>query len=60
MNRREFLKLAGSISVGATCGVSLNSQLYAAADNYSGPLWIIINEEGGWDVTSLCHMFSVQ
>jgi len=54
MNRRRFLKLASSVGLGATCGMSLNSQLFAATDNYAGPLWIMINAEGGWDVTSLC------
>ena len=54
MNRREFLKLASSIGLGAAGGMSFNSQLFAATDNYTGPLWIMINAEGGWDVTSLC------
>ena len=54
MNRRKFLKYASSIGVGASCGMTLSSQLFAAADNYTGPLWIMINAEGGWDVTSLC------
>jgi len=53
MNRRDFIKFASSLSLAATSGVT-SSQLFAAADNYTGPLWIMVNAEGGWDVTSLC------
>lgn len=54
MNRRKFLKLASLMGVGATSGIPVGSQMFAAAENYTGPLWIVVNAEGGWDVTSLC------
>jgi len=54
MNRREFLRILSSVGVGLSCGIPVSSKLYAANDNYQGPLWIMVNADGGWDVTSLC------
>jgi len=30
------------------------TELFAATQDYSGPLWITIHAEGGWDPTSFC------
>lgn len=52
MRRRDFLKYAG-VSV-ASLGLPLlpATRLYAAHDGYTGPLWLTIDANGGWDPTS--------
>jgi len=54
MNRRNFLKY--STLLGASTGLmSLpKTQLYAAGENYDGPLWLTVHAQGGWDPTSFC------
>lgn len=50
--RRNLLKMAGLLFSGLL--PMPKSQLYAAADNYQGPLWLFVNADGGWDPTMLC------
>ena len=52
MKRRELLKLASWSAIGATLPLTFRS--YAAAEDYTGPLFISIQVDGGWDVTSFC------
>ncbi len=54
MNRRELLKTLGLF--GLTSSLAPWSQQIQAADftPYSGPLYMMINARGGWDVTSFC------
>lgn len=52
MKRRELLKLAAWSTIGASLPMSFRS--YAAAEDYTGPLFITIQVDGGWDVTSFC------
>ncbi|MGK4004187.1 DUF1501 domain-containing protein [Sorangium sp. So ce1036] len=53
MERREFLKLASMAGLGVVAAGSLSRDA-AAADPYTGPLWVHIHAGGGWDPTSLC------
>ena len=51
MNRRKFLSrsaLAGAASMITT------PRLFAASASYAGPLLVVLQAEGGWDVTSYC------
>ncbi|MDX1811053.1 MAG: DUF1501 domain-containing protein [Gammaproteobacteria bacterium] len=50
ISRRDFLKSASLFSAAMLMG---NNSI-AAVDNYTGPLWLFINAEGGWDPTLLC------
>lgn len=51
MERRDFLKMAAF----AGLSVSLPAiPLRARANPYGGPLWVMIDANGGWDPTSLC------
>jgi uncharacterized protein (DUF1501 family) len=52
MKRRDFLKLSGILGAGASFSLP-SMQVFGAVDNYTGPLWLIINADGGWDPTSL-------
>lgn len=52
MKRRDFLKLVGMGGAGAAL-MQPAMRVFAAADNYSGPLWLFVNATGGWDPTSL-------
>jgi len=54
MKRRDFLKAAGLLSVGSVLPMVPSLKLYAAHDNYAGPLWLTIDARGGWDPTSFC------
>jgi len=54
MKRREFLKYAGLLGAGSVLPLAPSMQLFAAQDNYTGPLWITIEARGGWDPTSFC------
>ncbi|VAX00929.1 hypothetical protein MNBD_GAMMA22-960 [hydrothermal vent metagenome] len=54
MKRREFLKYAGLMGAGSVLPLAPSMQLFAAQDNYTGPLWITIEAQGGWDPTSFC------
>ncbi|WP_437668553.1 DUF1501 domain-containing protein [Sorangium sp. So ce131] len=53
MERRDFLKLASMAGLGVVAAGALSRDA-AAADPYSGPLWINVHAGGGWDPTSLC------
>ena len=53
MRRRDFLKLMGA----AGLSVALpwpRSRALAQAAPYTGPFFVTIAAEGGWDVTSFC------
>ncbi len=54
MKRREFLKYAGLMGAGSVLPLAPSMQLFAAQDNYTGPLWITVEARGGWDPTSFC------
>jgi hypothetical protein len=54
MDRRDFLKLAGTAGLGVAAGSLPFSNEANAEDAYTGPLWIMIHAGGGWDVTSFC------
>jgi len=54
INRRQLLKYLLQAGIFAGAGPVVSSRLQAASDSYSGPLWIIVNAQGGWDVTSFC------
>lgn len=51
MDRRDFMKMA------AFAGLSVSLPALpsrARANPYQGPLWVMIDANGGWDPTSLC------
>jgi uncharacterized protein (DUF1501 family) len=53
MDRRDFIKLAGSVGLGVVAGSSIAG--HAKSDEpFKGPYWMMFNASGGWDVTSLC------
>ncbi len=54
MKRREFLKYAGLMGAGSILPLAPSMKLFAAQDNYTGPLWITVEARGGWDPTSFC------
>ena len=53
MKRREFLKSL-ALATGTTALSAPLSKLYAAPEDYSGRLLLVLQADGGWDVTSLC------
>lgn len=56
MKRRDFLKLTGSVGAGVIGGLMPALELHAthSPDDYTGPLMLIVEANGGWDPTSLC------
>ena len=53
MDRRDFIKLAGSVGLGVVAGSSIAG--HAKSDEpFKGPYWMMFNASGGWDVTSVC------
>jgi len=53
MNRREFIKyLAAGPSAVALAGLPIN--VYAAPEDYAGRFLVVLQMDGGWDVTQLC------
>ena len=55
MNRRNALKLMTMAGLGAVLPLPLRSLAQSApVDPYSGPLFVVIQANGGWDVTSFC------
>ena len=52
LSRRRLLKLAGWSAVASSLPLGFRS--YAATEGYSGPLYICLQVNGGWDVTSFC------
>jgi uncharacterized protein (DUF1501 family) len=52
MKRRDLFKLAGWSAIAATLPRAFYS--YAAEEGYSGPLFVCLQVDGGWDVTSFC------
>jgi uncharacterized protein (DUF1501 family) len=55
MERRRFLKLAGSAGLGVALPLGLPEGLRAQADPapFEGPFYIVFNASGGWDTTYL-------
>ncbi len=54
MKRRDFLKLSTVTGAATALPFYAPTKLFAAHDNYSGPLYLLIDARGGWDPTSLC------
>jgi len=54
MKRRQFLKYASVLATTVPLSSFPKTQLFAAPQDYNGPLWITIHAEGGWDPTSFC------
>ena len=52
MERRDFLKLASMAGLGVAVGGAFSGR--AAADPYTGKLFLFIHAGGGWDPTSFC------
>ena len=59
MRRRDFIR---SLAIGTGAAVSAGgmSRLYAAPQEYTGRLLVVLQMEGGWDVSSLCDPKSNQ
>ncbi len=53
MKRREFIQSL-AIATGAAATAGPFNRLWAAPGDYSGRLVLVLQAEGGWDVTSLC------
>lgn len=53
MNRRIFLKSMASTATLAAFS-SLSSRVWAAPENYEGRFLVVMQMDGGWDVTQLC------
>jgi hypothetical protein len=53
MKRRDFVKSL-AIGAGAAAFAQPSSKIYAAPQDYDGPLLVVMQLDGGWDVTSLC------
>ena len=51
MKRRDFLRLSATASGLLLCG---NTRLALAQQAFSGPYWLFIEANGGWDPTSFC------
>lgn len=55
MTRRDFVRLTSAAGLGAMIPFADISRARAEAKApYEGPLFILINAQGGWDPTSLC------
>lgn len=54
MKRRSFLKVMSGAALTASLPWYPRMNLFAADDGYTGPLWIMISANGGWDPTSFC------
>jgi len=52
MERRDFLKLASMTGLAVVAGGAASNKA-AAANQYTGPLWLMIHLPGGWDVTNV-------
>lgn len=52
MDRRFFIKSLGASSL--ACSLPISFQLHSATTNFNGKFLIVIQAEGGWDVTSFC------
>jgi uncharacterized protein (DUF1501 family) len=53
MQRRALLKAMAATGLFPAAGL-LSNQAHASGTRYSGPVYIVLFAEGGWDVTSLC------
>lgn len=53
MNRREFIRSLALATGSAALAAPFN-KLYAAPAAYQGRLLLVLQADGGWDVTSLC------
>jgi len=60
IQRRTLLKymasagMLGGFGVSSSLSLADNLNRISIQDRYSGPLWVFVNAQGGWDVTSLC------
>ncbi len=53
-DRRQFLKLMGMAGLTAVAPLPLRRAYAQSTGPYTGPLYVQIAAEGGWDVTSFC------
>jgi len=51
MKRRDFLQMTATAGGLLLCG---NTRLALAQQAFSGPYWLFIEADGGWDPTSFC------
>lgn len=51
MKRRDFMRMTATASGFLLCG---GAKLALAQQNYSGPYWLFVEANGGWDPTSFC------
>jgi uncharacterized protein (DUF1501 family) len=51
MKRRDFLRMTATAGGLLLCG---NTRLALAQQAFSGPYWLFIEADGGWDPTSFC------
>jgi len=51
MKRRDFMRLSATASGMLLCG---GARMALAQQAYSGPFWLFVEANGGWDPTSFC------
>lgn len=51
MKRRDFMRMSATASGMLLCG---GVKMAMAQQNFSGPYWLFIEANGGWDPTSFC------
>ncbi len=51
MKRRDFMRLTATAGGMLMCG---GARLAQAQSSYSGPFWLFVEADGGWDPTSFC------
>ncbi|ASP40646.1 Tat pathway signal protein [Bacterioplanes sanyensis] len=54
LKRRQFLQAMAAAGLSASLPWSLRSHAAGEAQPYTGPFFVSIEAEGGWDVTSFC------
>ena len=54
MNRRNFLNSVKKIALTSSAAALPAGRIYAAAEDYTGRLFVTVQAEGAWDVSSFC------